>query len=183
MPDVHALNKEEDIFGNIGGVIGDSLQIVSDENEIEGRAYRVFSPIRFLQKLPVDGVFKLIDFVIGNEYCPGHLFVALHERIETPAHHGLNQLRHSWYVDGGLRRGTMDQRRGPFRHIDHQIAHALEVAVDFDRGCQEPQVLRDRLMQGGQTHRNLINFDVQLIDSALYGPDFLGWRLSAFHEP
>jgi len=67
MPDVHALNKEEDIFGNIGGVIGDSLQIVSDENEIEGRAYRVFSPIRFLQKLPVDGVFKLIDFVIDSD--------------------------------------------------------------------------------------------------------------------
>ena len=35
MPDVHAFHHEEGILGDVGGMVGDALQVPRDENEID----------------------------------------------------------------------------------------------------------------------------------------------------
>ena len=38
-------------------------------------------------------------------------------------------------------------------------------------------------MQRRQTHGNLIDLDIELVDAVFHSPEFLGGRVPAFHEP
>jgi len=36
MADVDALDQEQNVFGDVGGVVGDALQVMGDEHEVDG---------------------------------------------------------------------------------------------------------------------------------------------------
>ena len=44
MAHIDAFDKEKNVLGNVGGVIGNSLQIVRDKNQIEGGVSYKFGP-------------------------------------------------------------------------------------------------------------------------------------------
>ena len=67
MPDIHAFDQEKNIFRDIGGVVGDALQIVRDENQIERGANRIFATIGLGQQIPIDVVLEFIHFIVGDQ--------------------------------------------------------------------------------------------------------------------
>jgi hypothetical protein len=181
MADVYAFDEEENVFGDVGGVVGDAFEVVGDEDEIEGGAGGVVGAIDAGEKLAINGLFEVVDFVIGDEDGVGHFFVAADEGIETAADHGLDEAGHAGQVDAGARRRAFEIRRDPLGDVDDEITHALEVAVDFNGGGEEAEVAGDGLVERGEANGNLIDFDIELVDAILDRPDFTGvGRRSAF---
>jgi len=172
MADVDAFDEEEDVFGDVGGVVGDAFEVVGNEDEVKGGAGRVIAAVDAGQKLPVDGLFEVVDFVIGDENGLCHFFIAANEGIETAADHGLYEPRHSGQVDAGPGRRAFEVGGDSLGDVDDEIAHALEIAVDFDGGGQETEVAGDGLVERGEANGNLIDFDVELVDAIFDGPDF-----------
>ena len=183
MADINAFDQEQNVLSNVGGVVGDPLQIMSYKNQIECSTHRVFAAIRLLKQLAIDRVLELVDFVVGEKDGLRHLLVPLHKGIKAAADHGLHKLGHSRDIDAWPRRSTVQERRGSLGHVDHQIAHPLQVAVDLDCRCQEAEILRHRLVQGRQPNCNLIDFDIELVNPVLDLPDFRCGRISALYQP
>jgi hypothetical protein len=59
------------------------------------------------------------------------------------------------------------QVQRPFRDIDGQVAHALEIIVNFDRRGNETKVDRHGLLQRQQASRQLVDLDFHLVDPRL----------------
>ena len=53
------------------------------------------------------------------------------------------------------------------RDIDRQVAHALQVGVDLERGDDQTQIRGHGLLQGEQVHGELVNFDLDPVDPRL----------------
>lgn len=77
----------------------------------------------------------------------------------------------------------MDERGGSLGDVDDHVAHAFEVAVDFNSSGEEAEILRHGLMQRGEPDRDLVDLDIELVDAVFHPPDFLGGRLPAFDKP
>jgi len=63
--DVDALDQKKNVFGNVGRVIGDSFEVVRDEDQIERGANRGLALFQHAEQFRVDGVFQVVDFVVG----------------------------------------------------------------------------------------------------------------------
>src|SRR6266446_6151229 len=71
MPDIHAFYQEKGVFGDIGRVIRDSLQVPCDEDQVQ-RLWdcgRVFLHER--NQLIVNRVAQAVDYVIGEQHAAG----------------------------------------------------------------------------------------------------------------
>ena len=180
---IHALDKEEHILGDIRGVVGDSFQIMGHKNQVEGRANGIFSTFRLFEQYAIYGVFELVDLVVSRQDGLSHCRVPLNKGIQTTPDHGLHQLRHARDIDTRLGWRTSLERRSPLRYVHNQISHPFQVAVDLNGSRQETEIFRDGLVQCGEADRDFIDVDIELVDAVFDVPDFIRWRLPAFHEP
>ena len=63
------------------------------------------------------------------------------------------------------------------RDADREIAHALQIVIDFDGGGHQTQISRERSLQGEKADGHVINFDFELVDAGFIFDNLLGQLL------
>ena len=91
--DIETTDPEDDVLGNVGGVVGDAFEVAGGKNELEARAHQrgLFGHVQ--EELFENAIAVLIDDIIAFEHLRGHLGVAENERTETLADHGAHRRR------------------------------------------------------------------------------------------
>src|SRR5882672_11739425 len=83
--DVEAADPENDVFGDVGGVVGDAFEMARGQDELEAGAHERGLLGHALKKMLENAVAVLIDHVVAFENLRGHFDVAKNESTEAPA--------------------------------------------------------------------------------------------------
>src|ERR1700758_3435583 len=105
---VGALYPEDDVFGNVGGVVGDALQIAGYQQRIERLAHNFWPIVHSLDQLDEGIVAHAIDDVIHFENSLREFDLAFDERFQGTAHHGTDRSAHARDIHGQIGGGQFD---------------------------------------------------------------------------
>ena len=65
--DVDAIDEKQHVLGDIGGVVGDALEIVGYEHQVDGGGNGGGIRLHELGQLLVDGVFQIVHRIVGSQ--------------------------------------------------------------------------------------------------------------------
>src|ERR1700690_2112878 len=94
MTNVQAAHPENNVFGNVGGVIGDALQVAGGEDELHAGTNEDDILSHVLQEIFENAVAILVDNIIAFEHLRGHVGIAKDQSAQAAADHGTNRFRH-----------------------------------------------------------------------------------------
>lgn len=177
MADVARFDDEDDVFGDVGGVIANALEVPRNQDEIDRRLDGVRVAEDIGQQLSEDLILERIELVVLDEDSAGTGDVAGDERVERLAEHTLRQIAHSRQIDQRLDGRVRDVPLGGFADIDCEVGDAFEIAVDLHGGDDGPEIDRHRLVQRQQLEATVVDFDMHLVDRLVAGDD-VGDRLT-----
>ncbi len=80
--DVVAADPEDDVFGDVGGVVGGALEVAADDDGVEGLLGDVGVLLHDVDELALDGAVHVVDFVVEGEDGFGELGVAFEEGLD-----------------------------------------------------------------------------------------------------
>src|SRR5579875_3816104 len=102
MTHIGALNEENHVFSDIGGVVGNALEVASDKHQVDAAAYDCRVRLHIAHKLVVNRIPHLINCVVRLENTAGETGIPLDEGVETVAKHRLHKIGHLWQIDQGF---------------------------------------------------------------------------------
>ena len=91
--------------------------------------------------------------------------VLFEKRLHRVVEHGHGHLRQPADIDNRPERRQRDQPQGGLRDVHRLVADALEVGVHLDRRAHVPKVRRDRMLQRQQPERQVVDLELELVDS------------------
>src|ERR1019366_5063668 len=174
MPDVDPLHQKQYVFGDVGGVVGDPLQIADDHHQVESLLDVAGVFLHEAGKFVVAGGAQAVDGVVGGEHAAGQVRVAMDESIERLPHHGLHQAGDVRNIDHGRDDGAFHQRQCALGNADRQVAHSFQVGVDLERGDDQAQVGRHGLVQSQQADGEFVDLDLDGVDARFRAKNFFG---------
>src|SRR5438105_9872861 len=127
--DVLALDEVDDVFGDVGGVVADALEVFGDEDQFEsgkddaGIAHHVGK--QFTKNL----VAVVVHLIVGGKDALRELDVAADDGVEGVADHFLDEFAHARKVNVGLDARVAEDAERSLRDIDGLIADTLEIVV------------------------------------------------------
>src|SRR5690606_38075140 len=83
-----ALHHENHVLRDIGGEVGDPLQITRGGEQLDGPLDGTRIPLHQALQLAVHAPVDVVDGVVHADHLARHLDVELYQRIECVAHHG-----------------------------------------------------------------------------------------------
>src|SRR5260370_8369208 len=92
--DVETADPEDDVLGNIGGVVRDAFEVARGKYELKARTHERGLLSHVLEQPFENAIAVLIDDIVTFENLRGHLDVAENERAETLADHGAHRRGH-----------------------------------------------------------------------------------------
>src|SRR5207245_8343086 len=132
---------ENDVFGNVGGVVGDAFEVTRGEDELQARADRA----RFAghtQKLALkNAIAVLIHDVVALQDCGGHLDIAENEGAEALADHAAHGRNHRGKFFGNLHAGHFAKGDHSLRQVYGEVPNAFQIVVQLQRGHDEVQFI------------------------------------------
>src|SRR5438046_8717760 len=75
MADVKSADPEDDVFGNVGSVVGDALEVTRGENELHAGAHQLGLLRHVLEQLLENAVAVLTHAIAAFDKLRGHLEV------------------------------------------------------------------------------------------------------------
>src|ERR1700689_2669648 len=99
MPDVDPFHQEQHVFGDVGGVVGNALQVTDHHHQVESLLNVAGILLHEAGELVVAGGAQAVDGVVGGEHAARKVRVAMHESIQRLPHHGLHQTRNVRDID------------------------------------------------------------------------------------
>src|SRR5438105_2345940 len=125
MADNDALHEVHDVFGNVGGVVGDALQVAGGGEQRQAGLYVVRRLAHRVEQLGDDLHVVPVYLVIEATDAAGLAGVEVDEGVQTLADHRRCQVRHALQFFGDRDRGQLGQAQGPFGDVLGQVGHAL----------------------------------------------------------
>jgi hypothetical protein len=180
--DVLALDEVDDVFGDVGGVVADALEVLGDEDQFErgkddaGIAHHVGK--QFTENL----IAVAIYLIVGGEDTLGEFNVAADDGIEGVAHHFFDKLAHARKIDVGLHARVAKDAQGSLRDVDGLIANALEIVIDARDSQHEAEIDGHELVQREKLNDAIVNFHLELVDGVFFLEDALGELLIGFQN-
>jgi hypothetical protein len=161
---VGAAYPENDIFSDVGGVIGYALQVAGDEQRIEGLTGDFGPIIHRLNEADEGFVFHAVDHVIHFKDGLGEFSFAFDERFERTPDHGGDGCGHARDIDRKIGFRQLDHIHDTLSDVYGLISDSLEVGVDLGDGEDEAQIDSHGLLHGEKVEGELIDFAFDLID-------------------
>jgi len=174
MAHVLALYDVDDVFGDVGGVIADALEILGDQNEFESRKHNAGIAHHIGEQLAEDLIAVVIHLVVAFQDFAREIDVAADHCVQGVADHFFGDFAHAWQVDVRLDAWMAENSQGALRDVDGLIADAFEIVIDARNGQDETQVHGHELVQSEKLNDAIVNFDLQLVDGAFFFEDALG---------
>src|SRR6202034_4532859 len=181
VPDIGALHPEDDVLGDVGGVIGNPLEIAGHEKGVQGLAHDLGAFVHGLNQLDESVVAHRVNHVSHFKYSLGQLNFAFNERLQGPAHHRAHSSAHARDIHRQLRGGKFDHIHHALCDVYRLIAHAFEIGVNFRYRQNETQVYGHGLLHGEQVKGRLIDFSFCGIDQAFAFEHHLATGKVALH--
>jgi len=104
MADVARLHDEDDVFGDVRGVVADALEMTRHENQVDAGLDRARIAQHVGQHLPKDLFLERVQPVVLPQHGLRQVHVSRDECIERLAEHLQGELPHARKVDQGLDR-------------------------------------------------------------------------------
>src|SRR3990172_11428881 len=180
--DVVAGDDVNYVLGDIGGMVGDALQIFGHQDQLEGLKDHGGITHHVAQQLAEDLVAQAVHLVVANQHRTGQLDVAVDQCVEAVADHAFREFAHSREVYVGLDARMAQDALGRLGDIDGLVADAFEIVVDARDGQYEAQVSSHQLLQRQQLHHAIVDFDLQLVDGRLFLQNLFGQRSLAIEN-
>jgi len=180
--DVLALDEVDDVFGDVGGVVADALEVFGDEDQFEcgkddaGIAHHVGK--QFTENL----IAVVVHLIVGGKDALCKLHVAADDSVEGVADHFLDQFAHTRKIDVRLDARVAEDAEGALRDVDSLIADALEIVVDARNRQDEAEIGGHELVQGEKLDDAVVNFHLKLVDGVFFLEDALGELLIGFQN-
>ena len=133
MTHIQTAHPENNVLGNVGGVVRDSFQVARGKNELHARANQREVLSHVLEQIFKDAIAVLIDHIIAFQNLRGQVDVLEDQRAQAAADHGTNRLGHGCQFLGSLRVVHLSQRDHALGDVHGDVADALEVVGDFQR--------------------------------------------------
>ncbi len=128
-------------------MVGDALQALADEHELEGAADRAGLLDHVAAELAVELLVEDVHLLVALHHGDGLGVVGVQKALERVSQHLDRDGRHARNVHIGLQRrfgGELDRALGD---VGRLVAHALEVVRGLHADDDEPQLGRDRRAQ------------------------------------
>src|SRR5438445_2413794 len=177
-----ALDEVDDVFGDVGGVVADALEVFGDEDQFErgkddaGIAHHIGK--QFTENLIAVAVY----LIVGGEDALREFDVAANDSVEGVANHFFDQLAHTRQVDVGLDARVAKNAQGSLGDVDGLIADALEIVVDARNGQHEAEIGGHELVQREKLNDAVVDFDLELVDGVFFLEDTLGKLFIGFQN-
>jgi len=172
--DVVASDPEDDVFGDVGGVVGGALEVAADDDGVEGLLGDLGMLLHDGHQFFLDSAVHLVDLVVHGEDGFGEFGVAFEEGLYGAAHHDADLLAHGFDVDGERDAGQAAEGDGAGGDVGRLIADAFQVTVYFDDGQDEAEVDRHRLLFGEELVGHLVDGGFGGVDGGLDLLDVVG---------
>ncbi len=173
MADIEAAHPEDDVFGDVGSVIGHALEVARDEQGIEGR----LDVLGCALHLPDHGEFHLtlhaVHIVVAEQDALGEVGIGVNEGFQRLADHAGGEGPHARDVGRHFADGRFQLVQHSLDDVHRLVANAFEVAVDLDDGEDEAQVGGHGLLHGEQVEREFVDFAFGYVDGMLGLEDVL----------
>src|SRR3990172_6629987 len=171
VPHVLPLHHEDHVLADVGGMVGDPLEVAGDEDQVHrpGDGGRVGHHEG--QELPEHLVLELVHGVVPKDRPVRQFVVAVDEGVQGVLQHLLCDLRHPRDVDQRFERRDGEKRLRPLRDVDRLVADPLHVRVDLHRGGDEAEIDGRRLAQRDELDARLVDLDVELVHLGFHGTD------------
>jgi hypothetical protein len=180
--DVLALDDVDDVFGDVGGVIADALEIFGDEDQLEGGKDDAGIAHHVGEEFAEDLIAEVIDLVVAGQNLLSEINVAADDSVEGVANHFLGKLAHARKIDVRFDAGMAKNARGGLRDVNSLVADALKVVVDSGYGKHEAEIHGHQLMEGEELEDAIVDFELQFIDGIFFIDDALGKLLVRFQN-
>lgn len=164
MANVSAFDPEDDVFSNVGGVVGYALKRAADHESVEGLGSKVALSAHDLGKGDVRGAIHTVYRIIHAENRLGHFRVCLDKGLERTAHHVRGKRSHAGNVDGKIGDGHGLHGADSVADAFGGVAYALEVGVDLDDGEDEAEVNGHGLLHGEDVEGRLVDLAFEAVD-------------------
>ena len=180
--DVLALDEVNDIFGDVGGVVADALEVFGDEDQFErgkddaGIAHHVGE--QFTENL----VAVAVHLVVSGEDTLGEINVAADDGVKGVADHFFGKLAHARQIDVGLHARVAQDALGALSDVDGLIADALEIVVDARDGQHEAKIDGHELVQREKLNDAVVDFHLEFVDGVFFIEDALGELFIGFQN-
>src|SRR5258708_12693757 len=128
---VGALHPEDNVLGDVGGVVGNALQIARYEERVEGLPHDFGTLVHRLDELDEGIILHAIDDVIHFEDGLGQFGFAFDERFQGSTHHGADGGAHAADIHGKIGGGKIDHVHHALGDVYPLVPHTLQIRLNF----------------------------------------------------
>jgi len=180
--DVLALDEVDDVFGDVGGVVADALEILGDEDQFERGKNDAGIAHHVGEQFPENLVAVVVHLIVGGKDALREFDVAANDGIEGVANHLLDEFAHAREIDVRLDARVAEDAEGALGDVDGLIADALEIVIDAGDGQDEAEIGGHKLVQGEKLHDAIVDFHLELVDGVFFFEDALGELFIGFQD-
>jgi hypothetical protein len=162
--DVGTADPEDDVFRDVSGVVGDALEVASDEKRIESLSGVLRLLVHRFDEHDESLVSHAVNHVVHFEDGLGEFRFAVDERFEGAAHHGAHRGGHAADVDWKINGRQADHVHDALGDVDGLIADAFEIGVDLGDSEDEAEIAGHRRLHGEKVEGKLVNLALAGID-------------------
>jgi hypothetical protein len=165
--DIGALHPEDHVFGNVGSVIGDALEITRHEQCVESLSHKFRTLVHTFDELNEGIVAHAVNHVIHFEDSLGKFHFAFDEGFEGAPNHRAHGCTHATDIDRKIGSRKLHHVHDTLGNINGLIADTFEVGIDLGNRKDEAKVHSHGLLHGKQVEGGFIDFTLGGIDEGL----------------
>src|SRR5438445_6502711 len=177
-----ALDEVDDVFGDVGGVVADALEVFCDEDQFEGGKDDAGIAHHVGKQFTENLIAVVVHLIVGGKDTLRELDVAANDGVEGVADHFLDELAHAGEIDVRLDARVAKDTKSALGDVDGLIADALQIIVDAGDGQDEAEIGGHELVQGEKLDDAVVNFHLKLVDGVFFLEDALGELLVGFQN-
>jgi hypothetical protein len=163
---IGSADPEDNVLGDVGGVICDSLQITGNQQRVQGLTGLGGLLVHAFDQIDESFVAHAVDHIVHLEHGLRQLSFGLDKGFQSSPHHGTGGGSHAWDIHRQVYGGQFNHIHYALGDIDALVSDAFQVRVDFGNRKDEAQVCSHGLLHGQQVESQFIDFPLRGIDLA-----------------
>jgi hypothetical protein len=173
VPDAAGIDLEDHVFRDVCCMIGQAFHMPGEHQQVGASGNQGRGLFHHPNELAEDVPVKIINDKVTVHDTASERRVRGEKRIQAVRNHNACYLKHFGETYRPKQGGMAGEGFNAFGDIHGDVADALQLCIDAQRGHQQPQITGNRLVQGKDAVTQGINLIVKVIDDAILADDFL----------
>ncbi len=173
MANVGTSDPEDDVGGDVGGMVGDAFQAAGDHEAIHGLLGELGFLLDELEQVGVGAAIHAVDLVVHIADGVSKPCIPLKQGVNGGSDHAAGVFAHGREVDRQIDFASFNDVACAAGNPHGLIADAFEVAIDLDDGEDEAEVNGHGLLFGEEFVGHLVELTLGGVDCGLILLDVL----------